>query len=158
MSGTIPARLSSILQFKFVPMAPINYYKRVFVLVEHQAPVIIDVIVTAFDDEYRPAPLLPRHVAVILYNYVANFVLLIFFLCDSASRPHLLFRQAYHARCLLGEQYRLLTPETILQVFCSLHMHVNIIISRRYKTKALLLRLVKIYAKFCSKSHLMINE
>jgi len=81
-SGVVPALLSVSLTLVFRPNAPINYYQRLFVLVQNQAPRYVDLVGTgcpvqeslAVSDGHslsqdvgsmsRPAPLLPRHVSL----------------------------------------------------------------------------------------------
>lgn len=66
--GVIPARLHISLKLIFEPQRPINYYRRLFVLVERRPPLFIDLIGTAFISadghvkEQRPAPLRHAHV------------------------------------------------------------------------------------------------
>lgn len=66
--ATIPALLEGHVKFTFVPLAPINYYRRVFVLFNNALPQFIDVMGTGYIrakgeiKEQRPAPLRHAHV------------------------------------------------------------------------------------------------
>jgi hypothetical protein len=71
--GTIPACGSEhpgelSLTLAFAPPAPCNFYRRFFVLVEHQLPLLMDCMGTGYVrahgevQEQRPAPLRHAHV------------------------------------------------------------------------------------------------
>jgi hypothetical protein len=66
--GVIPAQLEVSVKFTFSPDRPINYYKRLFVIIEHRLPLFVDLLGTAYISaagevkEQRPAPLRHAHV------------------------------------------------------------------------------------------------
>ena len=63
VSGVIPPQLEVYVNLTFQSDVSGNFYKRVFCMIEHQAPVYVDLIATAFQNQTsRPAPLLQRHV------------------------------------------------------------------------------------------------
>ncbi|KAJ3349706.1 hypothetical protein HDU83_000324 [Entophlyctis luteolus] len=64
-SGTINANSSIALTVKFSPTEPINYYRRVYCLVENQDGIYIDFIGTCYNDKRRPATFFPK----MLENY-----------------------------------------------------------------------------------------
>ncbi len=72
VEGVISAQLSVSVVVQFNPQQPINYYKRLFCLIQNQAPLYVDLVGTAFFEKRRPAPLTVAHIA------------------------------AYHLRCALG--------------------------------------------------------
>ena len=65
--GIIP-RSGSLGQVYLSPDRPINYYKRLFVIIEHRLPLFVDLLGTAYISaagevkEQRPAPLRHAHV------------------------------------------------------------------------------------------------
>lgn len=67
-SGVIPALLEKHFQITFLPIKPINYYRRFFVLIGDALPLLMDVMGTGFVrakgevKEQRPAPLRHAHV------------------------------------------------------------------------------------------------
>eukprot|EP00842_Homolaphlyctis_polyrhiza_P005315 jgi/Hompol1/5785/HPOL_004691-RA len=63
--GTINPNSSVALTVKFSPMEPINYYRRVYCLVEHQDAIFVDFMGTCFNDKRRPATFKPQHI----FNY-----------------------------------------------------------------------------------------
>jgi len=66
-SGVLPAKLQVPIKIVFSPDRPINYSRRVFILIQNRAPLFIDVIGTAYIPaqgqvkEQRPAPLRHAH-------------------------------------------------------------------------------------------------
>eukprot|EP01137_Pigoraptor_chileana_P032973 Opistho-2@23196 len=54
LCGTLPARSSKAVQITFRPPKAINYYRRVYCLVQHQQPLAMDLIATCFSQEWRP--------------------------------------------------------------------------------------------------------
>ncbi|KAI9203276.1 uncharacterized protein BJ171DRAFT_600142 [Polychytrium aggregatum] len=65
ISGTINPNTSVALTVRFTPKEPINYYRRVYCLVEHQDGLFVDIIGTCFNSKRRPATFDPKH----LENY-----------------------------------------------------------------------------------------
>ena len=67
-SGVIPALLEVHFKITFTPSKPINYYRRVFVLIGDALPLLLDVMGTGYIrakgevKEQRPAPLRHAHV------------------------------------------------------------------------------------------------
>jgi hypothetical protein len=65
--GVLPAKLEVPVKLCFAPDRPINYYRRLFLLVENRMPLFIDLLGTAFIPargevkEQRPAPLRHAH-------------------------------------------------------------------------------------------------
>lgn len=65
--GILPAKLEVPVKLLFQPDKPINYYRRLFLLVEHRMPLFVDLLGTAFVPargevkEQRPAPLRHAH-------------------------------------------------------------------------------------------------
>lgn len=66
--GVIPAEMEVAVKLTFVPTKPINYYRRIFILISEGLPLFIDVMGTGFIrakgevKEQRPAPLRHAHV------------------------------------------------------------------------------------------------
>mmetsp|Transcript_15768 Transcript_15768/g.37278 ORF Transcript_15768/g.37278 Transcript_15768/m.37278 type:complete len:1920 (+) Transcript_15768:72-5831(+) len=60
--GIIPAQSQVFVDLRFTPQDPINYYKRIFCLVQNQRPLYADVLGTSYDAKRRPAPFKQRHV------------------------------------------------------------------------------------------------
>ena len=66
--GVLPAKLEIPVKFTFSPDRPINYYKRLFLIVEHRLPLFVDLLGTSHisakgeTKEQRPAPLRHAHV------------------------------------------------------------------------------------------------
>ena len=66
--GVIPAQMEAPVKISFSPTCPINYYRRVFVLIGDAPPLFLDVMGTAFVrakgevKEQRPAPLRHAHI------------------------------------------------------------------------------------------------
>jgi hypothetical protein len=60
--GVLPPLSSTFITVAFCPELPLNYYRRVFVLVQNGAPLALDLVGTGFDDKTRPFPFNPRHV------------------------------------------------------------------------------------------------
>ena len=63
--GTIGPNSVVSLQVKLAPTEPINYYRRVYCLVENQDTIHIDFLGTCYNDKRRPATFDPKHI----YNY-----------------------------------------------------------------------------------------
>ncbi|KAI9141425.1 hypothetical protein BKA69DRAFT_1166792 [Paraphysoderma sedebokerense] len=61
VGGTIGPNTSIPLTIKFSPREPINYYRRVFCLIENQDALFVDLIGTCYDSTRRPATFYPRH-------------------------------------------------------------------------------------------------
>ena len=65
--GVLPAKLEIPVKFTFSPDRPINYYRRLFLLVEGRTPLFVDLLGTAYVSprgdvkEQRPAPLRHAH-------------------------------------------------------------------------------------------------
>eukprot|EP00753_Platysulcus_tardus_P017846 PLAT6585.1.p1 GENE.PLAT6585.1~~PLAT6585.1.p1 ORF type:complete len:1751 (+),score=937.33 PLAT6585.1:33-5285(+) len=57
VQGEIPPRLSSHVTFTFAPEAPINYAQRIYILVRNQAPLLVDLLGSGYDEKTRPAPM-----------------------------------------------------------------------------------------------------
>ena len=66
--GVIPAQMEAPVKISFSPTCPINYYRRIFVLIGDAPPLFLDVMGTAFVrakgevKEQRPAPLRHAHI------------------------------------------------------------------------------------------------
>ncbi|KAI8823829.1 hypothetical protein BJ741DRAFT_634238 [Chytriomyces cf. hyalinus JEL632] len=63
--GTIGPNSSVALTIRFTPKEPINYYRRVYCLVEHQDALYVEFIGTCYNDKRRPATFHPK----MLENY-----------------------------------------------------------------------------------------
>ncbi|OAJ44042.1 hypothetical protein BDEG_27330 [Batrachochytrium dendrobatidis JEL423] len=61
--GIIGPNSSVALTVKFSPTEPINYYRRVYCLVEHQDALHVDFIGTCYNDKRRPATFKPHHIS-----------------------------------------------------------------------------------------------
>ncbi|KAJ3162411.1 hypothetical protein HDU86_004891 [Geranomyces michiganensis] len=61
-SGTINANSSVALTIKFSAVEPINYYRRVYCLVEHQDGLTLDLLATCYNDKRRPATFVYKHI------------------------------------------------------------------------------------------------
>ncbi|KAJ3173570.1 hypothetical protein HDU88_002656 [Geranomyces variabilis] len=61
-SGTINANSSVALTIKFSAVEPINYYRRIYCLVEHQDGLILDLLATCYNDKRRPATFVYKHI------------------------------------------------------------------------------------------------
>lgn len=66
-TGTMGPQTSASVTISFSPDAPANYYRRIYVLFEHQQPLFVDCLGSAFAardsaDKRRPAPLKQHHV------------------------------------------------------------------------------------------------
>ncbi|KAI8912237.1 hypothetical protein DFJ77DRAFT_542027 [Powellomyces hirtus] len=61
-SGTINPNSSVALTIKFSAVEPINYYRRVYCLVEHQDGLTLDLIATCYNEKRRPATFTPKHI------------------------------------------------------------------------------------------------
>ncbi|KAJ3221474.1 hypothetical protein HK099_003484 [Clydaea vesicula] len=61
ISGTINPNSSLPLTIKFQPKEALNYYRRVYCLVENQDAIVLDLLGTGYNDKRRPATFLPRH-------------------------------------------------------------------------------------------------
>ena len=59
--GTLPPRSSTFVTVHFCAELPINYYRRVFVLVQNGAPLPLDLLGSGFDEVKRPERRIPRH-------------------------------------------------------------------------------------------------
>ncbi|KAI8834503.1 hypothetical protein BC829DRAFT_448428 [Chytridium lagenaria] len=57
--GTINPNSSVALTIKFCPVEPINYYRRVYCLVEHQDGLFLDIIGTCYNEKRRPSTFHP---------------------------------------------------------------------------------------------------
>lgn len=55
-SITIPGKSTKPFQIAFKPVHTVNYWKRIFLLVNHGPPISIDLLGTGHDDENQPAP------------------------------------------------------------------------------------------------------
>ncbi|KAI8822927.1 uncharacterized protein EV422DRAFT_585444 [Fimicolochytrium jonesii] len=60
--GTINPHSSVALTIKFSASEPINYYRRVYCLVEHHDGLVLDILATCYNDKRRPATFLYKHV------------------------------------------------------------------------------------------------
>ncbi|KAJ3300829.1 hypothetical protein HK104_000022 [Borealophlyctis nickersoniae] len=60
--GTINPLSSVALTVKFSPMEPLNYWRRVYCLVEHQDGLYLDILGTCYNDKRRPATFFPKHI------------------------------------------------------------------------------------------------
>jgi hypothetical protein len=60
--GVIGPHSSIALQFKICPTDPMNYYRRIYCLVENQDAVYIDLLATCYNDSRRPATFRYQHV------------------------------------------------------------------------------------------------
>ncbi|KAJ3105560.1 hypothetical protein HDU97_007902 [Phlyctochytrium planicorne] len=58
--GTINPNSSVALTITFCPNEPINYYRRVYCLVEHQDGLYLDIIGTCYNEKRRPSTFHPR--------------------------------------------------------------------------------------------------
>ncbi|KAJ3320632.1 hypothetical protein HDV06_005150 [Boothiomyces sp. JEL0866] len=61
-SGVIGPNSVIPLQVKFCPKEPINYYRRVYCLIENQDAIYLDLIGTCYNDKRRPATFKPYHI------------------------------------------------------------------------------------------------
>ncbi|KAI8813741.1 hypothetical protein BJ742DRAFT_377453 [Cladochytrium replicatum] len=61
-SGSIGPQSSVALTIKFSPLEPINYYRRLYCLVEHQDALYVDLLGTCYTDKRRPATFKPHHI------------------------------------------------------------------------------------------------
>ncbi|KAJ3049787.1 hypothetical protein HK097_009215 [Rhizophlyctis rosea] len=60
--GTINPQSSVALTIRFSPTEPLNYWRRVYCLVEHQDALFVDFLGTCYNDKRRPATFHPRHI------------------------------------------------------------------------------------------------
>lgn len=60
--GVLPPKINTPLMIKFHPSYPGNYYRRVYIFIDNQIPIYIDLIGTGFNEESRPQPLTYKHV------------------------------------------------------------------------------------------------
>ncbi|KXS11891.1 hypothetical protein M427DRAFT_126202, partial [Gonapodya prolifera JEL478] len=60
-SGVLAPSSSIPVTIRFCPFEPINYHRRVFCLIEHQEPLLLDLIGTCFTDKRRPATFTANH-------------------------------------------------------------------------------------------------
>ncbi|KAJ3182506.1 hypothetical protein HDU85_002604 [Gaertneriomyces sp. JEL0708] len=60
--GAINPNSSVALTVKFTPKEPINYWRRMYCLVEHQDGLTLDLLGTCYDDRRRPASLIYKHI------------------------------------------------------------------------------------------------
>ncbi|TPX66179.1 hypothetical protein SpCBS45565_g04639 [Spizellomyces sp. 'palustris'] len=60
--GSIGPHSSVALTVKFTPFEPINYYRRVYCLVEHHDGLILDILGTCYNDKRRPATFHQKHI------------------------------------------------------------------------------------------------
>ncbi|KAJ3413734.1 hypothetical protein HDV05_007637 [Chytridiales sp. JEL 0842] len=58
--GVINPHSSVALTIKFSPTEPINYYRRLYCLVEHQDGLYVDILGTCYNDKRRPATFNPK--------------------------------------------------------------------------------------------------
>ncbi|KAI9333355.1 hypothetical protein DFJ73DRAFT_963215 [Zopfochytrium polystomum] len=58
--GTIGPNSSVALTIRFSPAEPINYYRRVYCLVEHQDGIYVDILGTCYNEKRRPATFHPK--------------------------------------------------------------------------------------------------
>ncbi|KAJ2994628.1 hypothetical protein HDV02_001454 [Globomyces sp. JEL0801] len=65
-SGTIGPNSTIALQVQMCPKEPMNYYRRVYCLVEHQDAIYVDIIGTCYNDSRRPATFKYSH--IVHYN------------------------------------------------------------------------------------------
>ncbi|XP_013095381.2 cilia- and flagella-associated protein 65-like isoform X1 [Biomphalaria glabrata] len=61
-SGTLAAKSTATLLIHFIPKHPINYYRRVTLLVHNQSPLFLDLLGTCHSENQQPAILRMRHI------------------------------------------------------------------------------------------------
>ncbi|KAJ3087435.1 hypothetical protein HK102_011114 [Quaeritorhiza haematococci] len=61
LSGTVPPQSSIPMTIRFVPAEPINYYRRIYCLVEHEDAIYLDVLGSCYNDRRRPPSFTYQH-------------------------------------------------------------------------------------------------
>ncbi|KAF0717302.1 Aste57867_2382 [Aphanomyces stellatus] len=62
VTGIVPPLLETAIMLSFTPEAPGNFYRRLFILVQNQSTIYVDVLGTGYDNEIRPSPFQQAHV------------------------------------------------------------------------------------------------
>ena len=62
VTGTVAGLLSKVVNIEFTPTESGNFYRRVTLLIQHQMPLFVDLLATAYTPKLRPEPLLQVHV------------------------------------------------------------------------------------------------
>ncbi|RHY30720.1 hypothetical protein DYB32_004080, partial [Aphanomyces invadans] len=62
VTGIVPPLLETSVMLTFRPESPGNFYRRLFILVQNQSTIYVDILGTGFDNDIRPSPFQQAHV------------------------------------------------------------------------------------------------
>lgn len=62
VNGEVQPQLSTIVYVTFTPKYPINYYRKVYILIENNAPIFVEIFGSGFNETLHPATITHDHI------------------------------------------------------------------------------------------------